>query len=155
MILLLIVDQVQNYITSWQHQWYIIILYNYKDYTDKEMSWFKLWCWYHCGSASMSFFARIHAISNVYSRYHNTNYFILTIYSYIVLLYLIICPYKCLPVHVHISPLLFFEVTSSTLEMASTVDGFPVGVIWVAPSHDHVIVATGCPPPMVHFHFKL
>jgi hypothetical protein len=25
-----------------------------------------------------------------------------------------------------------------------------VGVIWVAPSHDHVIVATGFPPCMVH-----
>ena len=34
--------------------------------------------------------------------------------------------------------------------MASTVDGLPVGVIWVAPSHDHVIVATGFPPCMVH-----
>ena len=34
--------------------------------------------------------------------------------------------------------------------MASTVDGLPVGVIWVAPLHDHVIVATGFPPCMVH-----
>ena len=34
--------------------------------------------------------------------------------------------------------------------MASSVDGLPVGVIWVAPSHDHVIVATGFPPCMVH-----
>ena len=56
----------------------------------------------------------------------------------------------CIPVHVHICPLLSFEVTSSTLEIASTVDGLPVGVIWVAPLHDHVIVATGCPPSMVH-----
>ena len=36
---------------------------------------------------------------------------------------------RCLPVHVHICPLLFLEVTSSTLEMASSVDGLPVGVI--------------------------
>ena len=57
---------------------------------------------------------------------------------------------RCRPVHVHICPLLFLEVTSSTLEMASSVDGLPVGVIWVAPSHDHVIVATGFPPCMVH-----
>ena len=56
---------------------------------------------------------------------------------------------RCLPVHVHVCPLLFFEATSSILEMASTV-GLPVGAIWVAPSHDHVIVATGFPPPMVH-----
>ena len=35
----------------------------------------------------------------------------------------------CLPAHVHICSLLSFEVTSSTLEMASTVDGLPVGVI--------------------------
>ena len=56
----------------------------------------------------------------------------------------------CFPVHVHICPLLFLEVTSSTLEMASTVDGLPGGLIWVAPSHDHVIVATGFPPCMVH-----
>jgi hypothetical protein len=45
---------------------------------------------------------------------------------------------------------LSFEVTSSILEMASKVDGLPVGVFWVAPSHDHVIVATGFPPCMVH-----
>ena len=56
----------------------------------------------------------------------------------------------CLPVHIHICPLLSFEVTNSTLEMASTVDGIPGGVIGVAPSHDHVIVATGFPPYMVH-----
>jgi hypothetical protein len=61
----------------------------------------------------------------------------------------------CLPVHVHICPLLSFEVTRSTLEMASTVDGLPVGVIWVAPSHDHVIVATGFPPSMVHVRVTL
>ena len=57
---------------------------------------------------------------------------------------------RCLPVHVHICPLFAFEATSSTLEMASTVDGLPVGVIWVAPTHDHMIVATGFPPGMVH-----
>ena len=57
---------------------------------------------------------------------------------------------KCLPVHVHTSPLLLFEVTSSTLEMASTVDGLPVGVIWVVPSHAHMIRATGFPPCMTH-----
>jgi hypothetical protein len=57
---------------------------------------------------------------------------------------------RCLPVHAHICPLLVLEVTSSTLEMASSVDGVPVGVIWVAPSHVHVIVATGFPPCMVH-----
>ena len=57
---------------------------------------------------------------------------------------------RCLPVHAHICKLLFLEVTSSTLEMASSVDGFPVGVIWVAPSHVHVIVTTGFPPCMVH-----
>ena len=62
---------------------------------------------------------------------------------------------RCLPVHVHICPLLFLEVTSSTLEMTSTVDGLPVGVIWVAPSHDHVIVATGFPPSMVHVRVTL
>jgi hypothetical protein len=62
---------------------------------------------------------------------------------------------KCLPVHVHISPLLFLEVTSSIIEMASTVDGLPVGVIWVASSHDHVIVATGFPPCMVHVRVTL
>ena len=45
---------------------------------------------------------------------------------------------------------MFLEVTSSTLEMAPSVDGLPVGVIWVAPAHDHVIVATGFPPCMVH-----
>ena len=50
---------------------------------------------------------------------------------------------------------LSLEVTSSTLEMASTVDGLPVGVIWVAPSHDHVIIATGFPPLMVHVRFTL
>jgi hypothetical protein len=50
---------------------------------------------------------------------------------------------------------LFFEVTSSTLEMASSVDRIPVGVIWVAPSHDHVIVATGFPPCMVHVRVTL
>ena len=33
---------------------------------------------------------------------------------------------RCLPVHVHICPLLSLEVTSSILEMASTVDGLPV-----------------------------
>ena len=32
---------------------------------------------------------------------------------------------RCLPVHVHVCPLLFLEVTSSILEMASTVDGLP------------------------------
>jgi hypothetical protein len=62
---------------------------------------------------------------------------------------------RCLPVHVHICPLLSFEVTSSTLEMASKVDGLPVGVIWVAPSHDHVIKATGFPPSMVHVRVTL
>ena len=36
---------------------------------------------------------------------------------------------RCLPVYVHICPLLSLEVTSSTLEMASTVDGLPVGVV--------------------------
>jgi hypothetical protein len=46
--------------------------------------------------------------------------------------------------------LLFLEVTNSTPEMASTVDGLPVGFIGVAPSHAHVIVATGFPPCMVH-----
>jgi hypothetical protein len=61
----------------------------------------------------------------------------------------------CLPVHVHVCPLLFLEVTSSTLEMASTVDGLPVEVIWVAPSHDHVIVAAGFPPRMVHVRVTL
>ena len=35
----------------------------------------------------------------------------------------------CLPVHVHICPLLFLEVTSSILEMAARVDRLPVGVI--------------------------
>jgi hypothetical protein len=34
--------------------------------------------------------------------------------------------------------------------MASSVDWLPVGVIWVAPSHDHVIVATWFPPWMIH-----
>jgi hypothetical protein len=48
-----------------------------------------------------------------------------------------------------------FAVISSTLEMASTVDGLPVGVNWVAPSHDHVIVATGFPPWMVHVRVTL
>ena len=61
----------------------------------------------------------------------------------------------CLPVHVHICPLLALEVTSSTLEMASAVDGLPVGVVWVAPSHDHVVVATGFPPCMVHVRVTL
>jgi hypothetical protein len=61
----------------------------------------------------------------------------------------------CLPVHVHICPLLFLEVTSSTLEMASTVDGLPVGVVRVAPSHDHVIVTTGFPACMVHVRVNL
>jgi hypothetical protein len=61
----------------------------------------------------------------------------------------------CLPVHVHICPLLFFEVTSSILELASSVDGLPAGVIWVAPSHDHVIVATGFPPCMVQVRVTL
>jgi hypothetical protein len=61
---------------------------------------------------------------------------------------------RCLPVHVHVCPLLFFEVTSSILELASTVDGLPV-VIWVAPSHDHVIVATGFPPWMIHVRVTL
>jgi hypothetical protein len=61
---------------------------------------------------------------------------------------------RCLPVHVHICPLLSLEVTSSILEMASTVDGLPV-VIWVAPSHDHVIVATGFPPWMIHVRVTL
>jgi hypothetical protein len=41
---------------------------------------------------------------------------------------------RCFPVHVQVCPLLSFEVTNSTLEMASTVDGLPVGVIWVAPT---------------------
>ena len=50
---------------------------------------------------------------------------------------------------------MFLEVTSSTLEMASSVDVHPVGVIWVAPSHDHVIVATGFPPCMVHVRVTL
>jgi hypothetical protein len=49
----------------------------------------------------------------------------------------------CLPVHEQFCPLLSSEVTSSTLEMAYIVDGLPAGVDWVAPSHDHVIVATG------------
>jgi hypothetical protein len=57
---------------------------------------------------------------------------------------------RCLPVHAHTCPLLFLEATSSTLEVASTVDGLPVGIIWVAPRNDHVIVATGFPPCMVH-----
>ena len=48
-----------------------------------------------------------------------------------------------------------FGSYSSTLEMASTVDGLPVGVVWVAPSHDHVIVATGFPPCMVHVRVNL
>jgi hypothetical protein len=61
----------------------------------------------------------------------------------------------CLPVHVQFSPLLSLEVRSSTLDMVSTVDGLPVGVIWVAPSHDHVIVATGFPPCMVHVRVTL
>jgi hypothetical protein len=61
----------------------------------------------------------------------------------------------CLPVHVHILPLLFLEVTSSTLEMTSSVDGPPVGVIWVDPWHDHVIVAAGFPPCMVHVRVTL
>jgi hypothetical protein len=61
----------------------------------------------------------------------------------------------CLPVHVHICPLLSLEVKSSTLEMTSTVDGLSVGVIWEAPSHDHVIVATGFPPCMVHVRVTL
>jgi hypothetical protein len=39
--------------------------------------------------------------------------------------------------------------------MASKVDGLPVGVIGVAPSHDHVIVATGFPPSMVHVRVTL
>ena len=63
--------------------------------------------------------------------------------------------YICLPVHVHICPLLFLEVTSSTLEMAFSVDWLPVGAIWVAPSHDHVIVATWFPPSMVHVRVTL
>jgi hypothetical protein len=42
-----------------------------------------------------------------------------------------------------------------TLEMTSTVDGLPVGVFWVAPSHDHVIVATGFPPSKVHVRVTL
>jgi hypothetical protein len=62
---------------------------------------------------------------------------------------------KCRPLHVHICPLLSFDVTSSTLEMASSVDGLPVEVIWLAPSHDHVIVATGFPPCMVHVRVTL
>jgi hypothetical protein len=62
---------------------------------------------------------------------------------------------RCLPVHVHICPLLFLEVTSSTLEMAPSVDGLPVGVFWVAAAHDHVIVATGFPPCMVHVRVTL
>jgi hypothetical protein len=61
----------------------------------------------------------------------------------------------CLPVHVHVCPLLFLEVTSPTLEIASSVEGLPVRVIWVAPSHDHVIVATGFPPCMVHVRVTL
>ena len=61
----------------------------------------------------------------------------------------------CFPVHVHVCQLLFLEVTSSTLDMASTVDGLSVGVIWVAPSHAHVIVATGFPPCMVHVRVTL
>ena len=56
----------------------------------------------------------------------------------------------CHPVHVHVCPLLSFEVTSSTIDMESTVDEFPVGVIFVVPSHDHVTIATGFPPSMVH-----
>ena len=59
----------------------------------------------------------------------------------------------CLPVHAHVCPFLFLEVTSSTLEMASS--GLPAGVIWVALSHDHVIVATGFPPCMVHVRVTL
>ena len=59
----------------------------------------------------------------------------------------------CLPVHIHICSLLFFEVTSSTLELASL--GLPVGVVWLAPSHDHVIVATGFPPGMIHVRVML
>jgi hypothetical protein len=39
--------------------------------------------------------------------------------------------------------------------MASTVDGLPVEVFWVAPSHDHVIVATGFPPCMKHVRVTL
>jgi hypothetical protein len=39
--------------------------------------------------------------------------------------------------------------------MVSTVDGLPVGVIWVTPSHDHVIIATGFPPSMVHVRVTL
>ena len=39
--------------------------------------------------------------------------------------------------------------------MASTVDGLPVGVIWVVPLHDHVIVARGLPPRMVHVRVTL
>jgi hypothetical protein len=35
----------------------------------------------------------------------------------------------CFPVHVHICPLLSFDVTSSTLDVASERDGLPVGVI--------------------------
>jgi hypothetical protein len=50
-------------------------------------------------------------------------------------------------------PFLFLEATSSTLEMASS--WLPVGVIRVAPSHDHVIVATGFPPYMVHVRVTL
>jgi hypothetical protein len=39
--------------------------------------------------------------------------------------------------------------------MASSVDGLPVGVIGLAPSHDHVIIATGFPPCMVHIRVTL
>jgi hypothetical protein len=48
-----------------------------------------------------------------------------------------------------------FEVTCSTIEMASTVDGLPVGIIWMVPSHDHVIVATWLPPCMVYVRVTL
>jgi hypothetical protein len=60
---------------------------------------------------------------NAHPRYHITNYVILTIYSYDVLLCFVV------HVHVHICPLLFLEVTSSIPEMVSTVDGLPVGVM--------------------------
>ena len=39
--------------------------------------------------------------------------------------------------------------------MASTFDGLPVEVFWLAASHDHVIVATGFPPCMVHVRVTL
>jgi hypothetical protein len=47
------------------------------------------------------------------------------------------------------------SILSSTLEVASEGDGLPVGVIWVATSHDHVIAAKGFPPWMTHVNVTL